>query len=296
MSQTILVVGATGNHGQPVARQLRQDGFDVRIFTRSRAKAEKIFGDTFPLFQGKINDDDSLRPALAGCYGVHINLRVLMAHGQSDEEVVHQGTVNILRLAREASVQRVTFLSMLFATPELSSFPHIKAKLDAEAAVRASGIPYAIFAPSYFMENARHLGKGKRIFDVKAPYPFHHVSNADYARMVSRAYQLPQAPNKRFEIYGPEPIPSDEAYRTYCEIVRPETRAYFVPHWFATLCMKLAGTPMLRHALRMVKIYQQMGEPGDPSQADTSLGRATTTYREWCESERQRLKENFRRI
>src|SRR5215210_3164125 len=292
MPQTVLVIGATGNYGQPVAWQLRQDGFDVRVFTRSRAKAEKIFGDTFPVFEGNINDDDSLRPALAGCYGVHINLRVLLKYGQSDDEIVHQGTVNILRLAREASVQRVTFLSFLFATPELSSFPHLKAKLDAEAAVLASGIPYAIFAPSVFMENARHLGKGKRIFLAKASpssHPFRHVCADDYARMVSRAYQLPQAPNKRFEVYGPEAIQGDEAVRNYCAIVRPETRVYFFPHWLVALYLKLAGASILQHAIKMGNIHRQMGEPGDPSQADTSLGRATTTHREWCESERQRL-------
>lgn len=289
MTQPVLVLGATGNHGQPVARQLRQDGFDVRVFTRSRAKAETIFGDTFSIFEGKINDDDSLRPALAGCYGVHINLRALIKHGQSDDAVVHQGTVNILRLAREAGVQRVTFLSFLFATPELSSFPHIKAKLDAEAAVRASGIPYAIFAPSFFMENARHMAPGKRLFLGKAPHSFRYVCAADYARMVSRVYQLPEAPNKRFEIYGPESISGDEAVRTYCAIVRPETRVHFFPHWLAELYLKLADKPMLQHGMKMARIYRRMGEPGDPGQADTSLGRATTTHREWCESERQRL-------
>ena len=289
MPQTVLVVGATGNHGQPVAWQLHRDGFDVRVFTRNRAKAEKIFGDAVSIFEGKINDDDSLRPALAGCYGVHINLRVLMKHGQTDDEVVHQGTVNILRLAKEAGVQRTTFLSFLFAIPELSSHPHIKAKLDAEAAVRASGIPYAIFAPSFFMENARHMAKGKRLFLGEAHHPFRYVCAEDYARMVSRAYQLPQAPNKRFEIYGPELIPGNDAVRTYCAIVQPGTRVHFFPHWLAALYLKLAGTPMLQHGLKMARIYRRMGEPGDPSQADTSLGRATTTHREWCEAERQRV-------
>jgi uncharacterized protein YbjT (DUF2867 family) len=289
MPQTILVIGATGNHGQPVAWQLRQDGFDVRVFTRSRAKAEKIFGDAFPIFEGKISDDDSLRPALAGCYGVHINLRVLMKHGQSDDEVVHRGTVNILKVAREAGVQRTTFLSFLFATPELSAHPQIKAKLDAEAAVRASGIPYAIFAPSFFMENARHMARGKRLFLSEAPHFFHYVCAADYARMVSRAYQLPEAPNKRFEIYGPELIQGNEAVRQYCAIVWPGTKVYLFPEWLAALYLKFAGTPMLRNSFKMVKIYRQIGEPGDPSQADTSLGRATTTHREWCEAERQRV-------
>jgi uncharacterized protein YbjT (DUF2867 family) len=288
MSQTVLVVGATGNHGQPVARQLHQDGFDVRVFTRKREKAEKIFGDKIPIYEGKINDDDSLRAALAGCHGVHINLRVLLKQDQSDEEVVHQGTVNILRLAREAGVQRVTFLSFLFATPETSFLPPFKAKLDAEAAVRASGIPYAIFAPTFFMENARHLTKQKRLFLAASSRAFHYVSNVDYAAMVSRVYQLPAAPNKRFEVYGPELIQSNEATRIYCAAVRPGTRVYFVPHWLLALYWRVAGSPMLRQGAKMAKLHQSTGEPGDPLQADTSLGRATTTLREWCEAERRR--------
>jgi uncharacterized protein YbjT (DUF2867 family) len=288
MPQSILVVGATGNYGQPVTWQLHKDGFDVRVFTRNRAKAEKIFGDAMPIFEGRVDDDDSLRRALAGCYGVHINLRALLRN-DNHQEIMHQGTASVVRLAKEAGVQRLTHLSFLLALPEHSSFPHLKAKVDAEAAVRASGIPYVIFAPSFFMENSRHLVGGKHLFMAANSRPFHYVAADDYARMVSRAFQLPQAPNKRIEVYGPEPISGREVTQRYFATVRPQTRVHFVPNWLAGLYQKLAGNRPLQYSAKVAKFHEQAGEPGDPRQADTSFGRATTTHREWCESERQRL-------
>ncbi len=39
MKKRVLVLGATGVLGRPVARKLREDGFQVRIMTRNLEKA-----------------------------------------------------------------------------------------------------------------------------------------------------------------------------------------------------------------------------------------------------------------
>ena len=41
MDKTILVIGATGMLGEPVARCLKEDGFKVRVMTRDANKARK---------------------------------------------------------------------------------------------------------------------------------------------------------------------------------------------------------------------------------------------------------------
>lgn len=285
MSKTILVVGATGNYAQPVTRQLSEDGFDVRVFTRRREKAIEKFGDRFPIFQGDVTDADSLRPALAGCWGVHISLRGWFKHGSHDR-VEHQGTANVVRVAKEAGVERLTYLSCLHARPEYSFLPHLKAKVDAEAAVRAGGIPFAIFAPSFFMENSHHLQKGKRIFVPAIPdRTFHYVASADYAQMVSRVYQLPQAPDRRFELYGPEPLTQSEVVRRFCAIARPGTRIHFIPVWLADFYLHLTGHKNRQYSMQVVRLYKRIGEPGDPQTADRSLGLPGVTYQRWCEAQ-----------
>ncbi len=285
MSKSILVVGATGNYGQPVAWQLSQDGFDVRVFTRKREMALEKFGEAFPIFEGNVEDDESLRKALEGCWGVHINMRGWWKHNSHDR-LEHRGTVNVIRLAKEAGVERLTYLSCIHAREEFSFLPHLKAKIDAEKAIRASGIPFAVFACSFFMENVHHLEKGDRVRTPSLKRTFHYVAAADYCAMVSKAFQLPDAPNKRFDVYGPEAISTDQATRDFCAIVRPKTRVTSIPLWISTLYHYLIRHKNRQYAAKILRMYTKYGEPGDPAQADFSLGRPTTRFRDWCEAQR----------
>jgi len=286
MSKTILVVGATGNYAQPVCRQLSQEGFDVRVLTRRREKAREKFGDRFPIFQGDVEDVDSLRPAIAGCWGVHVNLRGWFKQ-KSHDRVEHQGTANVVRVARESGVERLTYLSSLFARPGYADLPHLKAKVDAEAAIRASGIPFAIFAPAFFMENLHHLHPGKRLFvPAIGRRTFHYVASDDYAQMVARVYQLPEAPNRRFDLYGPEPITQEEAVRRFCSCAYPATRVRFVPVWLSDLYQHLIGHKNRQYSMKVLRYYQRVGEVGEPGTSDGSLGRPATTFQSWCEAQR----------
>jgi uncharacterized protein YbjT (DUF2867 family) len=47
--QTILVIGATGTVGAPVARHLRENGYNVRLLVRDPARAAAQFGSGFCL-------------------------------------------------------------------------------------------------------------------------------------------------------------------------------------------------------------------------------------------------------
>lgn len=288
MKKSILVVGATGNYGEPVVHQLAKDGFAVRVFTRKRERALQKFGESFPIFEGDVGDvgnDASLREALAGCYGVHVNLRGWWKD-KSHDRVEHVGTANVVRIAKESGVERFTYLSNIHARDEFAYLPHLKAKIDAEAAIRASGIPFAIFACSFFMENVHHLEQGDRIRVPVLNRPYHYLAAADYCAMVSKVFQLPEAPNKRFEVYGPEAISAHQATLDFCAIVRPKTKIVPVPIWAATLYMYLIRHKNRQYSMKTTQLYLKHGEPGDPSQADLSLGRPATTYRQWCEAQR----------
>src|SRR5687767_12951449 len=105
MTRTVLVVGATGMLGNPVARQLLADGFHVRVLTRQPESARKRFGALFEVFAGDVTQPQTLLAALRGCYGVHVNLA-----GGPDaagyDAIEHRGTANVARLAEESGVQR----------------------------------------------------------------------------------------------------------------------------------------------------------------------------------------------
>ena len=66
MQKTILVVGATGMLGEPVARCLKKDGFQVQVMTRDGSKAGKIFDESFEIVVGDVRDKDNLKKSIDG--------------------------------------------------------------------------------------------------------------------------------------------------------------------------------------------------------------------------------------
>ena len=72
--QTILVIGATGTVGAPVARQLREDGYQVRLLVRDPKRAAAQLGSGFECIQGSVEERETVKQAL---YGVLLKIRDL---------------------------------------------------------------------------------------------------------------------------------------------------------------------------------------------------------------------------
>jgi uncharacterized protein YbjT (DUF2867 family) len=278
MERTILIIGGTGMLGEPVARRLQADGYRVRVLTRSPDKARARFGPSFDVVAGDVEDLASLDRALDGCHGVHINLP-----GFPPLEV--NGTANVARCAARAGVARLTYLSgasVATRRPANASFPLTRAKLEAEAAIRAAGVPYTNFQPTWFMESLRHFVRGGWAGVIgRAPLPYHWVAAADYARMVSRAYDTPAAANREFPVFGPEAYTMREALTKFYAIAYPNVRVRTVPFWLARTIAILGRHAELRAALPILRYCEKIGEEEDPSEANALLGAPTTTLEEW---------------
>lgn len=277
-SKLILVVGGTGRLGEPVARRLQADGYLVRVFTRVPDKACAMFGPGYEITAGDVEDRLSLEKALKGCYGVHINLE-----GGLDPDLERRGVENIVQAAASAHVQRISYISGATVSEENCWFAGTRAKFYAEAAIRASGIPYSIFKPSFFMESLPSYVSGKRASVIgHQPHRWHWVAAADYARMVSNAYWSPGAVNKDFYVYGPQAYTLREALEKYCAIVHPDVTVGNLPLWAASILARLTRQEALRAVLPFFHYAGKVGENGDPGEANALLGMPTTTLEQWC--------------
>ncbi len=288
MSQhTILVIGATGTVGAPVARQLREDGHDVRLLVRDPKRAAAQFGSGFQYIQGSVEERETLKQALYGCTGVHISLQA-GSNPADIERVEHLGTLRVIELAANAPLAHLTYVSGMFVGAEVgSAMLDDHAKRSVEQALQQSGISFTIFKPTYFMDTLpKHL-QGKRAMILgKQPHPLHLVAASDFGRMVSQAFQEPEASNKIFYIQGPEALTMEEALRLYCRMLEPETRVTTIPLWVMSLADTLFLGKKMQRTLQIMQVLQRYGEFGDPSEANRLLGAPTTTLRAWCEQQR----------
>jgi uncharacterized protein YbjT (DUF2867 family) len=81
----VLVVGATGLLGEPVARGLLAAGFGVRVMSRDAGRARAKFSAPFEIAQGDALRQTDVEQALAGCRAVHISID----HEREGEAVAH---------------------------------------------------------------------------------------------------------------------------------------------------------------------------------------------------------------
>jgi dihydroflavonol-4-reductase len=109
-----LVIGANGYLGSHVARQLVDDGHDVRVMVRDGASTMGIDDLDVTRFVGDIWSDDVLREAMAGCDDVYycvVDTRGWLKDPAPLFRTNVEGTRNVLEIAKDAGLHRFIFTS-----------------------------------------------------------------------------------------------------------------------------------------------------------------------------------------
>ncbi len=276
MQKTILVLGATGMLGRPVAYALRQAGFRVRVMTRSYEKARKLFDNSFQTVLCDPMDAGCLAAAMEGCYGVHISLPT---------EAEQQVAESVAKVAAQKGVQRITYISGATVAEENRYFPMVDRKFLAEKAIQESGVPYTILCPTWVMDGlSMFVQQGRAAVFGKQPSPYHWVAADDIARMVVAAYSLGEEASGRFIVHGPEAIGMKEAVKRYCAAFHPEIKAVSsMPFWLVGLLATITRDRGLKGAGELFAYFEKAGEWKNLPQAKCALGTPATTLDAWLE-------------
>jgi uncharacterized protein YbjT (DUF2867 family) len=202
------------------------------------------------------------------------------------------GGGNVSAAAAQQRLERITYISGASVTEEYKSYSFVRGKLAAEKAIRESGVPYTIFCPTWFMETLPELVQGGRATLLgKQPNKFYWVDAEDYARMVSTAYSLEGAANKRLFIHGPGAMDMQEGLERYCKAFHPEIKKVSsMPMWPIKIVAALLRNDELKLAVEYMAFSQEVDESADdPTEANQLLGAPTTTLDEWLEKRKARL-------
>src|SRR6201994_3813982 len=149
--RTILITGVTGQQGGAVAQALQGSGFHLRGLTRKpdSERAVALTHHNVEIVKGDLDDEVSLRRALAGVWGVFGVQNAGEAGGEREEA---QGK-RLSELARDAGVEHYVYTSVGSAHKQ-TGVPHFDNKWRIEETVRALRFPsHVILRPVFFMEN-----------------------------------------------------------------------------------------------------------------------------------------------
>ena len=146
----ILVTGGTGFVGGHVVHELRARDLQVRCLVRDQHKGAKLAALGCELVQGDMTDGESLRRAADGVETVVHLVAIRQGRERDFQRIMVDGTRDLLGAAKNAGVRRLVLMSALGTSEQTRDLvPYFGAKWAMEEQVRASGLPYVIFRPSF---------------------------------------------------------------------------------------------------------------------------------------------------
>lgn len=205
----ILVYGATGSQGGPVAEQLLSAGHRVRVLTRRAENAASLANLGAEVVLGDMGDPASLGWASEGMDAVSL-LVPFFTEAPTDGAVYGRNAVDA---ARAAGVKLLVWNPSGEIPPARSGNPGFDVRLDVLAHLETSGVPYVVVQPTAYMEN--FLGPWTREEIAEADtfaYPtpnevkMQWVATEDVARFMVYALEHPELAPLNVKVSGPEAL------------------------------------------------------------------------------------------
>jgi uncharacterized protein YbjT (DUF2867 family) len=146
----ILVTGGSGFVGGHIVHELRLLELPVRCLVRDPRKASTLGAWGCELAEGDMTDPSSLGRAAEGVETVVHLVAIRQGSRERFRRIMVEGTRDLLVAAKDAGVRRFVLMSALGTSGETKNLvPYYEAKWEMERQVRAAGIPFVIFRPSF---------------------------------------------------------------------------------------------------------------------------------------------------
>jgi uncharacterized protein YbjT (DUF2867 family) len=207
--KNIIVFGATGPQGRPVAEKLVAEGYKVRALVRDAAKAEDLAKAGVEIVVGDMSDPASVSSAMRGQDGVF--LLVSFVSGRAE----HATTV--IDAAVEHGIRKIVWNATGVIAPVPIGNPAIDMRRDILAALEKSGIPFVALQPTVYMENfllpfitGEVAQKDTLAYPMPEAVRCQWISHIDAASFAVAAFKRESDDTLLLEISGPERLSGSE--------------------------------------------------------------------------------------
>ena len=267
----IVVLGGTGNIGRPTVAELQSRGAEFKAVSRNPDAARETLGPGVEVVGGDLSQPESLATAFAGAD------RVFLHSGLSPTLAAEQ--INAIDAAKAAGVSHIVKISgnENGMRPDAPA-PTLRMHYEAEEALKASGVPYTLIRPNYFMQNLLAMApviaeQGKMIAPISGEVQVSMIDCRDIAQVAAMALTEDGHEGKIYALHG-EPVSYPQIAAALSDALGKDVPYIQPPKEAAIQAMKDRGMPefVVDHMGRMIDGLNSGMMTGDPSTLHGLLG------------------------
>lgn len=238
-SKRVLLAGATGYLGNCLLRELKAQGFWVRVLIREESQKDKVcLADDF--FIGQLTNSHSIKGIAKSIDHVYSTVGITR---QKDNltymEVDYQANLNLLREVQEShSVEQFLYVSAING----QHLRHLKIFEAKEAFVdqlKKSGIKYRIIRPNGFFSDMRDFlemaKRGKVYLFGSGQYKLNPIAGEDLAQVcIDKMFEEELESN----VGGPEIFTQEQIASMAIEAIDKPIKIVHIPDFIRMLIIK----------------------------------------------------------
>lgn len=254
------VLGATGNTGSVVARELLARGAQVRVIVRDADKVRTLADRGAEVAVARIEDTGALAKALRGVQGAYVMTPPLLDPNDI-AGALRTLTESLARAIAEAGVPHVVLLSSVGAHLPSGTGPIVNNR-HTEIALRAVTPALSAVRAPYFMDNwiesFAALDDGKLLTMWAPERPIDQISSEDIGRLAAGLVLEGSHGHEVVELSGPTDYSPIDAARALSKLLGRTIEPLHVPN--EAIVPALIGAGLPRNA---AESYREMYEAID---------------------------------
>lgn len=282
------ITGGTGFVGSHLSNELAGRGIDVVAVSRSPEETPVAVRGSVERREGDVTEPDTLDFEGADAVVHLVSLSPLFKpKGTTHEAVTAEGTRNVVEACEDAGVERLVHMSALGADPD-GSTAYIRAKGEAEEAVRGSSLDWTLFCPSVVFGDGGEFVSFTKL--LTTPYltglpgggknSFQPMYVGDLVEMIADSLEDERHVGEKYEVGGPERLTLAEMSKMVYEAEGKSLCVFPVPMPVAKVGLSVADplpfVPMGSDQYKSLKIDNVVGGTNDVSEFGLSVDELTT--------------------
>lgn len=277
---TILVLGATGNTGSEVVRQLKGKGAEFSVLVRNVESAAPLALNREQIRVGDFSDVESMKKAMEGVSKVYL---AMVAHPDNKQWVA-----NVIEAMQTNGAKHLVKLSGMGASKEAGS-EIIRVHAETDEMVKASGLTYTLVQPNSFYQNL--FGSLETIKSMGQFFlPLRDAKQSvvdirDVAAVVVASLTEAGHEGKTYLLSGPQAITFAEQAEILSKVTNKDIQYIAVPKEAAAEAIKAAGMNewLAVHLAEILDWFAQGNYDYVTTDVEEVLGRPAITFSEFAE-------------